>query len=161
MNGFVEGTLSEFLQESGKFLAYLEAGRDVLLRRRSKPSLILTDARREQLLRDALRTAARLTLAALGDHPEDNPDLVERVADRIHWLGKLPGDERREFLRDFARTAAAAVETGGLAGLDPLLRLEEGWEVAAEAYLNPRLSDALTARAERPTTRAQRSVQAS
>jgi len=125
---------SSLLRQSGKVLKEIEQGYDVLLERRDGADMILTEASKEVGMRESLQTAARLITATLGQ-PDTEHAILERTVEQLPWLGFLPEENRLEFLREFAQTAAGVVETGAV---EPLVRLEQDWMASARIYSDPK-----------------------
>src|SRR5689334_19861949 len=133
MSSEVQFTLTEMLRESGKVLEAAEQGHDVLLKRRDGADMVLVEASREEGIRDGLKTAAALVLAVLGTDPASEA-LKERAVDLMPWLGIFPDEYQVQFLREFARAAAAAVDSGEFTHLSAFSR---DWRATAQLYANP------------------------
>jgi hypothetical protein len=114
---------------------------DVVLRRRDEPDLRLTRADRETERAAAFAAFGR-TLRNLAVH---NPRaLGDALGDAFPWLEFLPGAERRAFVEEFSRVAAAAAE---LDTYGPMSQIVREWRATAEIHANPRLARRL----RRPT----------
>lgn len=114
---------------------------DVVLRRRDEPDLRLTRADRETERAAAFAAFGR-TLRNLAVH---NPRaLGEALGDAFPWLEFLPDPDRRAFVEEFSRVAAAAAE---LDTYGPMSQLVREWRATAEIHADPRLARRL----RRPT----------
>ncbi len=133
MSSEVQFTLTEMLRESGRVLEAAEQGHDVLLKRRDGADMVLVEASREEGIRDGLKTAASLLLAVLSTGPASEA-LKDRAVDLMPWLAVLPDEYRVQFLREFARAAAAAVDSGEFTHLSAFSR---DWRATAQLYANP------------------------
>ncbi len=124
---------SDIVRRSGEVLKVSESGQDVLLQRRDGADLMLVPAEREEGIRDSLRTAASLLLAGLeGDAARKA--LTAKAPGTLPWLRLLPVEWHAQFLREFAETAQAAVDTGAFGALG---QLERSWNVTARLYAEP------------------------
>jgi len=105
-------TLSDLLRSSGEVLEAVDVG-EVEIRRRDGEDLWLTTASRAEGLRDALEGLARLARIT-GTAPDG-------VTDAFPWTGLLNDQQRRFFIEELSRTAAAAADLGSLAPLADLM----------------------------------------
>ena len=105
-------TLSDLLRSSPEVLEAVDVG-EVEIRRRDGEDLWLTTASRAEGLRDALEGLARLARIA-GAAPDG-------VADAFPWTGLLNDQQRRFFIEELSRTAAAAADLGSLAPVADLM----------------------------------------
>ncbi|MBH0778132.1 hypothetical protein IT779_17775 [Nocardia sp. NEAU-351] len=123
------------MRHPNEVLAELEGGGEVVLTRRSAPSLRLTQ---EAESRDELTTlgfVGHLFAASLDEVA------LERIATRLTvllpWIALLPKHTHAEFIAEFQATARACI---AVARFDRLRILLEAWKATAEAYADPRLS---------------------
>lgn len=113
-------TLSDLLRSSGEVLGALERG-EVEIRRRDGEDLWLTTSARADALRAALEGLARLAQIV-----DAEPAAVTAA---FPWTGLLNDAQRRYFLRELSRTAAAAADLGSLA---PLADVVSRWREHAK-----------------------------
>jgi hypothetical protein len=114
---------------------------DIVLRRRDEPDLRLTRADRETERAAAFAAFGR-TLRNLAVH---NPGaLADALGDAFPWLEFLPVVDRRAFVEEFSRVAAAAAELDTYA---PMSQLVREWRATAEIHADPKLARRL----RRPT----------
>ena len=125
-------TFSEFLRHPNEVLGVLDSSGEVVLTRRSAPSLRLTQ---ESTVREELSTlgfVGYLFAASLDEVA------LERVATRLTfllpWIALLPRDVHAQFVAEFQDTARACIS---VARFDRLTILLEAWKSTAEAYADP------------------------
>jgi hypothetical protein len=146
-----EHTFTHMLRNSGEVLAEVER-RDVVLRRRDGEDLFLGLRSREESVRDALGSLARLLVAASAD-PEIRSRVAGALAASLPWTGFLPDGERVEFVNALASTSAACVE---LDPFEPLTRLIERWRATADIHANPELAELLSGPRSGPAVKLKR-----
>ena len=129
----IERPFSDLLRHPKDVTIEVEEG-DVVLRRRDEPDLRLTRADREAERAAAFAAFGR-TLRNLALH---NPKaLGEALGDAFPWLEFLPGADRRAFVEEFSRVAAAAAE---LDTYGPMSQLVREWRATAEIHADPTLA---------------------
>ena len=136
-----EHSFSYLLRNSGEVLEEVEY-RDIVLQRRDGEDLYLALHSRQQGIRDSLGVLARFLRATLHDERAQSAT-AKWLTEEIPWTQFLPESDRRAFLDDFARTAAACVE---IENYEPLTQSLRGWKATAEAYADPNVAQRLKKR---------------
>ena len=124
---------SEFLRKPKAVVIELD-DHDVILRRRSAPSLRLGLADRDEDRSAAFAVLARLLRSVLSRSPAI---LDEAVRDEFGWVTFLPDSGRRLFVEELTSTLVGAEEIDCYSTVTQLL-LE--WKATAEIYADPELS---------------------
>lgn len=127
-------TFSEFLRAPNDVLGVLADAGEVVLTRRSAPSLRLTQesTSREELT--TLGVVGQLFAASLDESALDR--VATRLSVALPWIALLPKAVHAEFVAEFQDTARACISVGRFERLSILLH---AWEATAEAYADPRL----------------------
>jgi hypothetical protein len=142
-------TLTAFLHRPARVLERVEK-RDVVLRRRGKPSIRLSLESRQASSAGGAEVAANVLADALAMVPEMPARLPEILEHRYPWLRFLPADARRSFAQEFVETVQACAAVANPARLDEVLC---AWKATAEIYADPALSSDLTRPLPAPTGR--------
>ncbi|MGH7722321.1 MAG: hypothetical protein ACRENL_05730 [Candidatus Dormibacteria bacterium] len=136
----IERPFSDLLRHPKEVTIEVEEA-DVVLRRRDQPDLRLSRADRETDRATAYAALGR-TLRNLAVH---NPKaLEEALGEAFPWLEFLPRADRRVFVDEFSRVAAATAE---LDSYGPMSQLVREWRATAEVHAEPTLAQRL----RRPT----------
>lgn len=135
VDAVVERSLTDMLRSSGDVLREAEQ-HDVLLRRRDGADMLLVEAKRAEALRDGFADAARIIASLSADRAQMVDSLVGTLPLALPWTQFLPEEDRREFLREFAATAAACAETGAF---EPLAQFSREWRATALVYASPEI----------------------
>ena len=135
-----ERPFSDLLRHPKDVAVEVDEG-DVVLRRRDEPDLRLTRADRETERAAAFAAFGRTLRNLAVRNPRALGDALE---DAFPWLEFLPGADRRAFVEEFSRVAAAAAE---LDTYGPMSQLVREWRATAEIHADPKLARRL----HRPT----------
>jgi len=129
----IERSFSEFLRQPNDVVAEL-ADHDVLLRRRSSPSLRLSEADRDDERSEAFEALARLLRNMVAHSPSG---LEQTVADVFPWATFLPKRDRTAFVDELTTTLMAVA---GLDNYAPVGQLLREWKATAEIHADPKLA---------------------
>lgn len=128
-------TFSDFLRSPKDVLGVLADNGEVVLTRRSAPSLRLTQESTSRAELTTLGIVGQLFAASLDEMALGR--VAERLAVPLPWISLLPTAVHAEFIAEFQDTARACI---AVARFDRLAILLEAWKATAEAYADPRLT---------------------
>lgn len=128
----VERNLSDFLRRSGDVLREVE-DHDVLLRRRDGADLMLVQADRETVIRDAVGLSSGFMSWFARMHASE---LIAGLPDVLPWLRFLPEGDRESFAQELVQTLEACIS---LQSYDQLGVLLSQWQNTAYLWSRPEL----------------------
>ncbi len=128
-------TLTDFLHKPAKILKKVDK-KDIVLRRRGKPSIRLSLESRKAATTAGTEVAAHLLAEALALVPEVPARLPEIMERRYPWVRFLPQDARQGFARELVETLQACASVDNPARLHEVLH---SWKATAEIYADPAL----------------------
>jgi len=119
--------------------AAVESSGEVRLERRGEATFVIMREDRAQEAREAMEAAARV-LRNMVSH--DRTDVLEAMlTEALPWTRFLPGEDRKEFAREFARTIEACSDLNLWA---PLGRMLHEWQQSAAIHADPGLAQELS-----------------
>lgn len=131
-----EHPFSAFLRDPRRIIADLKRG-DVLLRRRGRPALRLSQAERDEDRAAAFTALARLLRRlAVADPAAMHDALVEAFP----WATFLPESDQTEFATELGRILLASGELDTFASAAQAIR---EWRATAEVHADPSLARSL------------------
>ena len=131
-----ERPFSDLLRRPNDVIAEL-VDHDVLLRRRSAPTLRLSRADRVEDRTEAFEALAQI----LHNLAVDNPGVLGAAAsDAFAWMTLLPELDQKLFVEELTRTLLA---TASVDSYWPVAQLLREWKATAEIHADPVLADNL------------------
>ncbi|MFD3594015.1 hypothetical protein ACFWU5_14910 [Nocardia sp. NPDC058640] len=126
---------SDFLRDPNRVVEEMEANGEVILVRRSAPSVRLSSADASAASNDTLSAIMQLLAVTLDDEMLDR--MVDRLALVFPWIELLPEASRVEFMGEFLSLARGGLAVGRV---DRLATMLEAWKETARAYADPQIS---------------------
>ncbi|WP_194816382.1 hypothetical protein [Nocardia sp. XZ_19_385] len=130
----VTATWTEFLRDPNGVMEKMEEEGEVILLRRSAPSVRLSDAAADESYDAILAVLAQLITLALDDGLMER--LVGRLSISFPWVTLLPVEDRETFVHEFLAEARAGIAVGRMGAASRML---EAWKETAAAYADPRI----------------------
>jgi hypothetical protein len=127
------------LQRDPKGVAALADSGDVRVKRRDGANLILTREDRVTEVGEGFFTATRAFRNIVAHADVDA--MADAFIDEFPWIGVLPADDIKQFVKDFMNAAQAAAELGQWAVLTRTVR---EWKATAAIHADPALLKRLT-----------------